>query len=119
MNGVLEFETWKTEIRRGIIEMCILSLLGTREMYGYEISKTLSEISGGILNVEEGTLYPLLHRLETKKLIRGEWKIVQRKARKYYRILPLGLEVLSEMIDFWKTLSEAVDRIVLGGEHSE
>jgi len=120
MNGILEIETWKTEIRRGLIEMCILSLLSKKEMYGYEISKTLSSISNGILYVEEGTLYPLLRRLENKRYIRGEWQIRGGKARKYYKIMPQGLEVLALMKSFWGDLVNAVNKIVfVGGEESE
>ena len=119
MDGSLDIETWKTEIRRGLIEMCILTLLSQKEMYGYEISKTLSSISNGVLYVEEGTLYPLLRRLENKRYIRGEWRIREGKARKYYVVLPRGLEVLSSMISFWKTLVNAVDNILSGGEGGE
>nr|MDO8044152.1 PadR family transcriptional regulator [Candidatus Baldrarchaeota archaeon] len=112
MDGVFEVEKWKKEIRRGVIEMCILSLLSTKEMYGYEISKMLTKLSDGILSVEEGTLYPLLRRLEEKRYIKGEWRFKEGKARKYYNILPLGLEVLNQMKAFWLKLVNAVDTIL-------
>ncbi len=120
MNAQSEIESWKTEIRRGLIEMCILALLSNKEMYGYEISKTLSSISDGILYVEEGTLYPLLRRLENKRYIRGEWQIREGKARKYYKIMPRGLEVLALMKSFWMDLVDAVNKIMfMGGGRSE
>jgi len=112
MNGFFEAENWKKEIRRGVIEMCILSLLSSKEMYGYEISKMLNKLSNGILGVEEGTLYPLLRRLESKKYIKGEWRIKEGKARKYYKILPLGIEVLNQMKAFWLKLVNAVDMVL-------
>ncbi|MHA1616774.1 MAG: PadR family transcriptional regulator [Candidatus Njordarchaeales archaeon] len=108
----VDIDTWKTEIKRGIVEMCILALLSKKEMYGYEISKTIKQLSSGFLTIEEGTLYPLLRRLEGKGYIRGEWKIVHDKARKYYKITSLGLQVFAEMRSFWKKLSSIVNNIV-------
>jgi len=118
MSYASELEKWKVEIRRGLIEMSILSLLSKREMYGYELSKSLNEITKGVLSVEEGTLYPLLRRLENKKYIRGEWKFVNEKARKYYRITPLGLEILHNMKEIWQAIVAAVEKILSGGNNN-
>ena len=111
MDGIFEFEKWKKEMKKGLVEMCILALLNSKEMYGYEISKELGRLSNGVLSIEEGTLYPLLRRLEMKKLIKGEWKIIEGKARKYYRILSLGREVLKDMAKFWSSLIDSVNKI--------
>ena len=106
---------WQIELKRGIIEMCILALLSRKEMYGYEISKALDKLGEGILSIEEGTLYPLLRRLERRGYIKGEWKIVGEKARKYYTITPRGLSVLVRMRSFWRKMVESVN-LVLGEE---
>ena len=111
MNDI-NIENWKTEIRRGLIEMCILALLRRREMYGYEISKTLRLITNGTLYVEEGTLYPLLRRLENKGYIKGDWRIREGKARKYYELRPKGLITFEAMRDFWFKVKEAVSKVL-------
>jgi len=108
----VNIENWKTEIRRGLIEMCILALLRRREMYGYEISKTLRQMTNGALYVEEGTLYPLLRRLENKGYIKGDWRIREGKARKYYELRPKGLIILKAMTDFWFKVSDAVYKVL-------
>ncbi len=108
----VNIESWRTEIRRGLIEMCILALLRRKEMYGYEISKTLRQITNGTLYVEEGTLYPLLRRLENKGYIKGDWRIREGKARKYYELRPKGLVTLEAMIDFWVRVKDAVSRVL-------
>ena len=114
MSVFFEFDKWKKEIKKGLIEMCILALLKNKRMYGYEISKALSRISKGILSIDDGTLYPLLRRLESKKLILGEWSFIQGKARKYYRLQSLGIEVLKDMEDFWIQITESVNLILQG-----
>ena len=102
---------WRREIRRGVIKMCVLALLSKKEMYGYEISKALSLYGNGALFVKEGTLYPLLRRLEDDGHIVGEWRLVSGKARRYYRITKRGVEVLGLMREFWLKLRDSVDKI--------
>ena len=112
----IDIEGWKTEIKRGLIEFCILALLWRGEMYGYEISKQLSSLTNGLLEVEEGTLYPLLRRLENKGYIKGAWRIRGGKARKYYSLQPRGIRALIAMKNFWLSLVDAVNKIVEGVE---
>ncbi|MHA1593225.1 MAG: PadR family transcriptional regulator [Candidatus Baldrarchaeia archaeon] len=116
MSESFEDDAWKKELKRGILEMCILSLLSTREMYGYEISKELDALSGGILRIEEGTLYPLLRRLEERGYLKGEWRYREGKARRYYKITPRGMDVLRKMRAFWAVLITVVNNILYGGE---
>jgi len=111
MSGSLGVGKWKREIRRGVIKMCVLALLSKKEMYGYEISKALSLYGNGVLFVKEGTLYPLLRRLEDDGYVVGEWRLVSGKARRYYRITRRGIEVLTLMKDFWLKLRDSVDKI--------
>ena len=93
--------------------MCILMLLSKKEMYGYEISKTLRHF-GSSLHIEEGTLYPLLRRLEQRGYIIGEWKITCGRARKYYRISQKGRIILNEMLKFWNDLVKTVNMLMRG-----
>lgn len=98
-----------------MIELCILLLLREREMYGYEISKRLRSL-GEVLSVEEGTLYPLLRRLEQRNYLISEWKIVGGRVRRYYRLSEKGARALSEMLRFWRSLVSAVESLAEGGE---
>jgi DNA-binding PadR family transcriptional regulator len=73
----------------------ILSILAKGENYGYEIIKEIKEISGGELQWSEGTLYPILHKLEEKQLITSFWKQTENgRKRKYYKLEEAGKEVL-------------------------
>ncbi len=116
MSKFLGVGKWRREIRRGVIKMCVLALLCRKEMYGYEISKALSLSGNSVLYVKEGTLYPLLRRLEEDGYVVGEWRLVGGKARRYYRITHKGREVLYLMREFWDKLRDAVDNIFHGGE---
>ncbi len=98
--------------------MCVLMLLSRGEMYGYEISKTLEMLSGGVLRIDEGTLYPMLRRLENEGYVVAEWRFHGGKARRYYRITSKGVLFLEAINDFWRRLVNAVDRII-GGDADE
>lgn len=111
----VDIGVWRSELKRGVMEMCIMKLIEKEELYGYEIAKTLRTLTKDILNIEEGTLYPLLRRLEDRGWITGDWKIYRGRARKYYRLTPLGKRALHEMVNFWWVLVEEVSKIIGGG----
>ena len=95
--------------------MCVLALLSKGEKYGYEISRTLESIDEGVLKVKEGTLYPLLRRLESKGYVVATWRITEGKARRYYKITEQGYAFLRSIKDFWNKIILAVDEI-FGGD---
>jgi len=100
------FDNWTVQTRKGLLELCILNALETRERYGYDLVKTLVEVPG--LGVTEGTIYPLLSRLRVQGLV--ETRLVESDegpARKYYSLTDKGRKVMVMM-------NEHVDRIVQG-----
>ena len=96
--------------------MLLLKLLAEKDMYGYEMIETLQARSKNVFELKAGTLYPLLHSLEQKKLLTVYEKEVGGKVRKYYRITKEGHKVLKEKRQEWKTYSEAVANILNIGQ---
>jgi len=103
------------ELARGTVMPIVLSLLTERAMYGYEIVKTVNERSNGALAFKEGTLYPLLHQMQGKRLIKAKWEQGPTgKARKYYDLTPKGKRLLKESREQWSELSTAVNALLMG-----
>lgn len=106
---VAELERVRRELARGTAELAVLSLVERRQRYGYELLKYLEKAGRSVLEVKEGTLYPLLHRLEDAGLIAGEWKAEDReRPRKYYRITSDGRTRARLLRAEWARLTEAV-----------
>lgn len=97
------------EIMKGSIDILLLSLLSKRDMYGYEIVKTLKENSNELYNMSEGTLYPALKRLEKKELIQSYWESSATGGRrKYYRIMDCGKKELIKKLGEWKKINDLI-----------
>ena len=109
-----DINIWSTEIRRGVIELSIMALLDKKEMYGYEIAKKLKALTSEILAVEEGTLYPLLRRLEKKGWVEVEWIIADGRPRKYYKLTKRGKIALEKMKFHWRLLVSEVNKVLEG-----
>jgi PadR family transcriptional regulator, regulatory protein PadR len=84
--------------------MCLLE----KEKYGYDIIKSLKDVG---LGVEEGTLYPILRRLEDEKLLASRWVTEGPRPRKYYMITSYGKEIRQKLLVSLKSISQAVDRL--------
>ena len=96
----------KSQIRKGILDYCILLLLNKQAAYSSDIIQLLQEVK---LIVVEGTLYPLLSRLKNNELLSYEWiESTQGPPRKYYRITEKGREVLAELDTVWKEMGETI-----------
>lgn len=107
----------KTQMLKGILEGCILSLLSKEKMYSQEIAAKLEEC--GITGVSDGTLFPLLLRLENEGLIASEKVPVSNgPCRKYYTASTLGADELSKFSAIWAELSPAVEKIIEGGKQN-
>lgn len=103
-----------SQLLKGVLDMCLLSIISEEPSYGYEMVRKLQ--ARGLSLVSEGSIYPLLSRLEKGGLIRGY--LVQSHegpARKYYGITPNGESALAEWVDEWRTFRDGVDD-VLGGD---
>ena len=90
----------------------ILSILAGREIYGYQIIHSMIEISGGTLEWAEGTIYPVLHRMEKDGLIRSQWKIsASGRRRKYYRLTELGKKELAREKQQWMSVHKVLSKL--------
>lgn len=104
------FDNWVVQVRKGVIELCILRTLATRERYGYELVKELSVVPG--LGLTEGTLYPLLSRLRVSGLVQTRLEeSAAGPARKYYSLTPEGTRTLRTMNAFLATLNRSTEQI--------
>src|SRR5262245_41349626 len=101
------------ERKRGSLELIVLHLLSSGEAYGYEIATKLSERTKGALEVTDGTLYPVLYRLEGSGFVTVRWETPQRGVpRKYYRLTEAGTAELSRLTREWTTFADAMTRLI-------
>jgi len=104
----MNLENTKAQMRKGVLEFCILSLLSAKEAYTSELIVTLKESK---LLVVEGTVYPLLTRLKNDGLLEYRWEeSAGGPPRKYYKTTPEGNRFLEELRTTWKDLADAVER---------
>ena len=103
----------RQELMKSSIDSLLLCLFAERPMYGYQIIKDLEKRSQGYFRFKEGTLYPALHRLETRGLIIGTWQLLSNgRQRKYYRLTDKGLAVVGESKSQWREFSDAMNLIM-------
>lgn len=100
------------ELLKGSSDILILSVLSDEPLYGYEIAKRIKAQSSDVLAMGEGTLYPLLHRLEQAKLLESSWKEAGGRKRKYYGLTVQGRKILNEKAVEWKAFTAAMNAIV-------
>jgi len=100
------------EMKRGSAELLILALLDDRERHGYDIAKLIEERSDGLISFHVTSLYPTLHRLQSKGLIEGRWveKAGQRR-RRYYRLTPGGRGTLVRQRTIWQNFASAINKV--------
>ncbi|WP_099156496.1 PadR family transcriptional regulator [Virgibacillus ndiopensis] len=103
--------TLRSQLLKGILEGCILSIIQHQPTYGYELSVRLQDF--GLSDVSEGSIYPILLRLQRENLIKGEMKKSEAgPKRKYYHLTSEGQEALKEFIYHWETIKQPVERII-------
>ncbi len=101
----------RAQLMKGTLEGCILLIIGRETTYGYEIMERL--IQYGFCGIREGTIYPLLVRLEKKNLITSEYRVSPLgPSRKYYHLTDSGRKTAEEFAEAWKAVSSAVERIL-------
>jgi PadR family transcriptional regulator PadR len=105
LSGV--YENLRLELRRGCLTLAVLSQLRT-EHYGYTLRKALDDLG---LEIDEGTLYPLLRRLETQGLLQSEWREENKRKKRFYRLSPDGHSVLAKLLNDFSLLNASLDRI--------
>jgi PadR family transcriptional regulator, regulatory protein PadR len=106
----MNIENTKAQMRKGILELCILAILNQKERYPSEILEALKDTE---LIVVEGTLYPLLTRLKNEELLGYRWEeSTSGPPRKYYSITEKGVVALNELKTSWSTLAESVNNLI-------
>jgi PadR family transcriptional regulator PadR len=101
------------ELRRGTLELIVLHLLEPGEAYGYDIVSKLATETDGVLTVTDGTLYPVLYRLERAGFVQVRWDTPDRGVpRKYYRLTPAGRQELAQLEHEWTTFADAMAKLL-------
>jgi PadR family transcriptional regulator PadR len=107
------FDNLRLELRRGCLVVAVLAALRT-EQYGYTLRKLLADHG---LNVDEGTLYPLLRRLETHGLLLSEWREEAKRNKRFYRLSEEGADILTQLLAEWRSIDRSLNRIVSEPDH--
>ena len=102
------FENLRLELRRGSLILAVLGALRI-ERYGYTLRKTLEDAG---MPVDEGTLYPLLRRLETQGLLESRWRIDEARPRRYYILSPQGVKLLPRLKSEWQNLVSLLNQML-------
>jgi PadR family transcriptional regulator PadR len=102
------FENLRLELRRGCLIVAVLAQLRV-EQYGYTLRKAMADDG---LAIDEGTLYPLLRRLETQGLLASQWREEDKRNKRFYRLSPVGEKILERLLDEWKSINASLDRIL-------
>jgi PadR family transcriptional regulator PadR len=101
------------ELLPGTLDMLILKTLSHQEMHGYGIAQSIQRVSADVLRVEEGALYPALHRLEVRGWLRATWGTSDNNRRaKYYRLSALGKRELERESEYWHRVATATTRVM-------
>lgn len=103
------FGKLELELRRGAVVLATLSQLRTPR-YGYELRQALADKG---MPIEEGTLYPLLRRLEAQGVLKSEWKIEDGPPRRYYSLNADGRKLLKKLTESWRGINGAMDRLLI------
>ena len=102
------FENLRLELRRGCLIVAVLAQLRT-EQYGYTLRKSLADDG---LVIDEGTLYPLLRRLESQGLLFSQWREEDKRNKRFYRLSPAGEQILKQLLDEWQSINASLERIL-------
>lgn len=99
----------------GVPELLILRLLSREEMYGYELVRAIRVVSGEAFALAEGVVYPVLHGLEQKRLLKAKEKTFEGRSRIYYTVTPKGKKRLQELTSDWQRVQNGITTVL--GEH--
>jgi len=110
--GARRSDSRRAQLIKGVLELALLCILKERAHYGLEILQRMNEEAQ--LDVADGTIYPLLHRMEAGGFVAAEWRIEgdQGRPRKYYALTPQGVRELKSMTDDWRDLRARIDVLV-------
>lgn len=101
------------DLPQGTLDLLILKVVALGPLHGYAIAQRLQSMSRNVVQVQQGSLYPALHRLENRGLLAADWKQTETgRDAKFYRLTAKGRAALSEEAASWRRLSEAIGRIL-------
>lgn len=112
--GINMNDKYERQMKKGVLDMLVLRLLKSEAKYGYQIIQELKEKSEETFLLKDGTLYPILYRLEDDKLVVSKWSEAEGKQvpRKYYEITEAGLKALNEIEAVWKRIFAGAEKIM-------
>lgn len=103
---------WTTQMRKGLLELCVLATLKGQRVYGYDIVKRLSAVGGLVMG--EGTVYPILSRFKKEGLVETTLaESPEGPARKYYQLTARGRLVLARMLSAWAEVRDGIDQVAV------
>src|SRR5277367_2386364 len=102
------FENLRSELRRGSLILAVLGQLRV-EQYGYTLRKILAEHG---MEIDEGTLYPLLRRLESQGLLKSEWREEDKRNKRFYQLSSEGKTILKQLLAEWQGIGASIDQIL-------
>ncbi len=107
-------EKYERQMKKGALDMLVLRLLTEDKKYGYQLIMELREKSGNIFCLKEGTLYPILYRLEEEGLVESRWSEAENKQlpRKYYLMTDKGRQIMCEMYQSWQQIAKGVEQLM-------
>lgn len=109
------FENLKLELRRGCLVLAVLAQLRS-EQYGYSLRKALGERG---MEIDEGTLYPLLRRLESQGLLLSEWREHEKRRKRFYSLSPDGATMLAQLLAEWSSIGASLTDILTHTSHDD
>lgn len=107
-------EKYERQMKKGVLDMLVLKLLKEEPKYGYQMIQEMKEKSQGVFSLKDGTLYPILYRLEEEGLVKSKWleRDGKQVPRKYYEITQKGQGALEEIVKTWANITEGITRIM-------
>lgn len=107
----------KSDLLQGTLDLLILQIVALGELHGYAIAQRIQQVSKEALQIQQGSLYPALHRLEERKLLRADWKISESgREAKFYSLTKAGEKQLEIERSNWKRLSDAISLVLRTAE---
>ena len=105
---------YERQLKRGVLEIVVLKMISIEPTYGYQLLSDMDTKSRGVLKIKEGTLYPILYRLEDDGMIQSQWSMPKDKdvSKKYYVITEEGKQTLTELIELWKNYDIVVGEML-------
>ena len=110
--------TSSASLMSGIPELLVLQLLDSREMYGYQLARSIRVLTTDAVAIGESVLYPALHLLEQRGLVKGRRRTVDGRTRVYYMITAKGRRRLKHLTNHWRRIAGGVEAVLAGARHA-